>query len=153
MAVLRRDERLEIEETNRETMSMLSSLSADTTKYRCERKRSIRAVVSEIDSPPRVTAATKLLPELRIIPGFELDLATADDDGQLWGFDSKVMRDRALKKIREERPLLLIRFPCVQRSAHGRGSTTKSDIQLQLRPRSDEPYNTSSPVHSSIATS
>ena len=39
-----------------------------------ERKAAIRAVVSEIYSPPRVTAAAKLLPELKIIPGFALDL-------------------------------------------------------------------------------
>ena len=111
MAVLRRDERIEIEETNREIMSVLSSLGADTAKYRRKRKRSIRAVVSEIYSPPRVTAAPKLLPELRIIPGSSLDLTTADVDAQLWDFGSKVMRDRALKKIREERPLLLIGSP------------------------------------------
>ena len=111
MAVLRRDEKLEIEETNREIMIVLRSLGADTAQYRRERKRSIRAVVSEINSLPRVTAAMKFFPELRIIPGFTLDLTTADTDGQLWDFDSKVMRDRALKKIREERPLLLIGSP------------------------------------------
>ena len=78
---------------------------------RRERSKSIRAAVSEIYSPPRVTTATKLLPELRIIPGFALDLTTADTDGQLCDFDSKVMRERALKKVREERPLLLIGSP------------------------------------------
>ena len=95
MATLRRDEKIEIEETNREIMAVLSSLGADAAKYRRERSKSIRAVVSEMFSPPRVTAATKLLPELRIIPGFALDLTTADTDGQLWDFDSKVMRERA----------------------------------------------------------
>ena len=34
MAVLRRDERLEIEEANREIMAVLNSLGADTAKYR-----------------------------------------------------------------------------------------------------------------------
>ena len=60
-----------------------------------------------------MTAATKLLPELKIIPGFALDLTTADSDGQLWDFDkcSKVMRERALKKVREERPSLLVGSP------------------------------------------
>ena len=81
MAVLRRDERLEIEETNREIMSVFRSLGAD------------------------------------------------DVDGQLWDFDSNVMRDQAFKKIREERPRCSSDRPCVQRSAHGRGSTTKSDVQ------------------------
>ena len=62
MAALRRDEKLEIEETNREIMAVLNSLGADSAKYRRERSKPIRAVVSEIYSPPRVTAATKLLP-------------------------------------------------------------------------------------------
>ena len=103
MAAPRRDEKIEIEETNREIMAVLNSLGADTTKYRRERPTSIRAVLSEIYSPPRVTAATKLLPELRIIPGFALDLTTADTDEQLWDFDNKVMRERALEKVREKR--------------------------------------------------
>ena len=111
MATLRRDEKIEIEETNREIMAVLNSLGADTAKYRRERSKSIRAVVSEIYSPPRVTAATKLLPELRIIPGFALDLTTADTDGQLWDFDSKVMRERALQKVRDEKLSLLIGSP------------------------------------------
>ena len=39
--------------------------------------------VSEVYSPPRVTAATKLLPELRLLPGFALDLTTKDTDGRV----------------------------------------------------------------------
>ncbi len=129
MATMRRDEKAEIEETNREIMAVLNSLGADTAKYRRERSKSIRAVVFEIYSPPRVTAATKLLPELKIIPGFALDLTTADTDGQLWDFDSKVMRERALKNVRTEWYLLLIGSPCVRRSVHGRGSTTRSSAR------------------------
>ena len=53
----------------------------------------------------------KLLPELTVIPGFALDLTTADVDGSLWDFDSKVMRDRAMKKVKEGRPQLLIVSP------------------------------------------
>ena len=88
-------------------MAVRNSLGADTAKYRRERKRSTRAVVLG----PRVTTATKLLPELKIIPVFALDLTTADSDGQLWDFDSKVMGERACKKVREERPLLFIGSP------------------------------------------
>ena len=36
MAVLRRDEKLEIKETNREIMAVLNSLGFDTAKYRRE---------------------------------------------------------------------------------------------------------------------
>ena len=35
-------------------------------------------------------------------------MTTADVDGALWDFDSKAMRDRAMKRVREERPQLLI---------------------------------------------
>ena len=77
--------------------AVLNSLGADTAKYRRERSKSTRAVVSMIYSPPRVTAATKLLPELRIIAGFALDLT------QLWDSDNKVTRERALQKVRDEK--------------------------------------------------
>ena len=40
-----------------------------------------------------------------------MDLTTADTDGSLWDFDSKVMRERAMRKVKEERPQLLIGFP------------------------------------------
>ena len=92
-------------------MSVIRSLGGDHQRYKRECKRAVQAIVSEIYSPPRVTAATKLLPELRLIPGFALDLTTADVDGALWDFDSKVMRDRAMKKVKEERPQLLIGSP------------------------------------------
>ncbi len=58
-----------------------------------------------------MTPAAKLPPEIRVIPGFTLDLTTADEDGSLWDFDSKVMRDRAMAKVKSERPQLLIGSP------------------------------------------
>ena len=58
-----------------------------------------------------MTAAAKLLPEPRVIPGFASDLTTADEDGSLWDFDSKVMRDCAMAKVKSERPQLLIGSP------------------------------------------
>ena len=111
MAVMLREERREIKEANEEILSVVKSLGGDGSKYRRDRQRALKAVVSEIYSPPRVTAATKLLPELKLMPGFALDLTTADTDGQLWDFDSKVMRDRAMAKLKSERPLLLIGSP------------------------------------------
>ena len=75
--------------------------------------------MSEIYSPPRVTAvASKLLPELRIHPGFALDLTVADSDGKLWDFDQPEMRARAMQKMKDEKPLLLIGSPmCTALSA------------------------------------
>ena len=46
-----------------------------------------------------------------MIPGFALDLTTADADGRSWDFDDKEMRDRAFAKVRSEKPMLLIGSP------------------------------------------
>ena len=62
-------------------------------------------------SPPRVATAAKLLPELKLVPGNALDAPTADSDGKLWDFDSKVVRDRAVQKANDEKPLLLVGSP------------------------------------------
>ena len=68
--------------------------------------------LSEIYSPPRVTAAaTKLLPELRCIPGFALDLTTVDDQGRRWNFDDKDTRERARALVRLQKPMLLVGSP------------------------------------------
>ena len=111
MAVLTRDAKNEVREADIEIISVIDALGGDGSRYRRERKKAMISVVSEIYSPPRVTAATKSLPELKLIPGFALDLTTADSDGKLWDFDEKVMRDRALKRIREEKPMLLVGSP------------------------------------------
>ena len=52
-----------------------------------------------------------MLPELRIHPGFALDLTTNDADGAAWDFDNLEMRQRALDRVRREKPLLLVGSP------------------------------------------
>ena len=94
--MLHRDEKQEVRDTNQEIFAVIRSLGGDRGRYRRERKRAIEHVVSEIYSPPRVTVATKFLPDLRLIPGFALDLTTVNDKGEPWNFDLKVMRDEAL---------------------------------------------------------
>ena len=111
MAVLQRDEKVEVREANDEILSIIKTLGGDQNKYRRERQRAVRAIVSEVYSPPRVTAATKLLPELQLMPGFALDLTTVDSDSRPWDFDEKVMRERALERVRREKPLLLVGSP------------------------------------------
>ena len=37
-----------------------------------------------------------------------MDLTVADHDGRRWDFDEKEMRDRARKKVIEERPMLVV---------------------------------------------
>ena len=68
-------------------------------------------LVSEIYSPPRVTAAAKLLPELRCVPGFALDLTTVDESGRPWDFDIADNRKRAREMVLSQKPMLLIGSP------------------------------------------
>ena len=104
----------EIAENERDNMVAARSLGGSGHRYRRARQRALKTVVSEIYSPPRVAVALKLLLELRLIPGLLLDLSTADSDGCLWDFDSKIMRNSALNGIREEGAMLLVVFPCAQ---------------------------------------
>ena len=96
-------------------------------KYRRERQKGVRAIVAEVYSPPRVTKATKLLPEQKLITGFALDLTTNDVDGRAWNFDEKEMRDRAMKKLKAEDPQLLV--GCAQLDPRGSASTIRSETR------------------------
>ena len=52
MKVLTRDEREEVRRANSEIMSVVRALGGNDRKFRRERSRAIKAVVSEIYSPP-----------------------------------------------------------------------------------------------------
>ena len=106
-----RDAVAPVKKHNHEIPGVIRALGGDTGKYKRARKTAIRAAVSEVYSPPRVTAAAKLLPELKVVPGFALDLTVADSDGRLLDFDDVVMRDRARKRLLNERPMLLVGSP------------------------------------------
>ena len=110
-SIMTRDAVAQVKEHNREILSVVRALGGDAGKYKRERKTAIRAVVSEIYSPPRVNAAAKLLREPKVIPGFGLDLIVAGSDGRLWDFDDVVLRDRATKRLLNERPMLLVGSP------------------------------------------
>ena len=58
MALVMRDEKRQILEANQEVLSIIRSLGGDSSKYRRERQRALKAVVPEFYLPPRVTAAT-----------------------------------------------------------------------------------------------
>ena len=79
----------------------------DGQRYRCKRQRALWAVVLEMYSLPSVTDTAKLLPELGQVPGFALDVMTADTNGSLWDFDNKVIRNQAVRRVKEEKPMLL----------------------------------------------
>ena len=94
-----------------EVLKLVESLGGCAKKFGREKQRQIRALVSEIYSPPRVTAAIKLIPELKLIPGFAFDITTDDETGQPWDFDKPEQRQKARERIRREKPMLLIGSP------------------------------------------
>ena len=99
-----------------------------------ERRSSALKLVSEIYSPPRVTAAAKLLPELRCIPGFALDLTTADENGRSWDFDIAENRRRAREMVLTQKPMLLIGSPmCTAFSAWQHINRKKRDPSVVSR--------------------
>ena len=70
---------------------------------------SYKDTVAEIYSPPRVSA---LAGRVGLGRGFALDLTAVDpEDGKPWDFDSPAKRDKALKLLQKERPMLLIGSP------------------------------------------
>ena len=64
--------------------------------------------VSEIYSPPRITAAAK---DVRIKSGWALELTTGDENGCPWDFNLKRNRDRAKALICESKPMVLVGSP------------------------------------------
>ncbi len=71
-----------------------------------------RKVVSEIYSPPRITAELKKNQRRHLIPGFALDLTVADpDDGTPWDFSKPEKRAKARALLRKQRPYMLIGSP------------------------------------------
>ena len=91
---------------------MLMSLGAGPKNFRRERKTAYNRMVSEIYSPPRVTEMVEAMPELKLIPGMAWDITGVDpDDGKPWDFNDKSKREKVLKMIRRDKPMLLIGSP------------------------------------------
>ena len=119
---------------NREIMSIIDSLGGNTVKYRRQRGTAISSIVSEMYSPPRVSAGAKLYPRCCILPGFVLDLTTHDTDGTHWDFDDEEMRNRAWAKVRSEQLLLLIgALMCTAFSAWQHINNSKRDPEIVAR--------------------
>ena len=117
-----------------EILQVVKQLGGSSAKYLRERKRAVKQIVSEIYSPPRVTAVAKLLPELRCVPGFALDLTTTDEAGQPWDFDNAGQRKRARAMVEEQRPMLLIGSPmCTAFSAWQHINRIKRDPTIVSR--------------------
>ena len=76
-------------------LALVRQLGGSGTRYCKERSKAMKRIISEIYSPPRVTAAAKLLPVLKCIPGFAIDLTVNDEHGNPWEFNCALNRDRA----------------------------------------------------------
>ena len=105
----------ELQQCAAETVRLVAALGSQRTAYHRERKQAVQRMVAEVYSAPRVTKAAKLLPSLRLLPGFALDFSGEDDEGQSWDFTRAEMREKARALVLKTKPLLLIGSPpCTQ---------------------------------------
>ena len=109
-------------EMRQSTMQAILSITKDLGGRPKDNERhlskSYKVVLSEIYSPPRVTAAAEILKELDIDPGLALDLTTCDENGEPWDFGKDIMRAKAKRLVEEQKPMLLIGSPmCTMYSA------------------------------------
>ena len=111
---------------NDEIMKLIRSMGGNTRKYRRERTKNIRAIVMELYSPPRVSAAARLYPGLGCIPGAALDLTVNNADGKPWDFDDPQMRAEAWEIIRRDEPALVITTPMWRSCAYVSACWSKS---------------------------
>ena len=78
-----------------------------------------------------MSAAANLLPSLRCLPGFALDLSTLDENGKPWDFDIAENRERAKRLVLEQKPGLLIGTQlCTAFSAWQRINNQRRDPDL-----------------------
>mgnify|MGYP002806041372 CR=1 FL=1 len=108
LKVLDREEAETIQKCEREILLAIRNLGGNRAAYKRERSRALNRIVSEICSPPRVAAAAKLLPSLRIIPGASLDITVNQENGEPWDFDILENRLKARALYEEQRPALLV---------------------------------------------
>ena len=81
---------------------------------RREARQASKRIVSEIYSPPRVTAELKRLQGKyrKLAPGYAMDLTTTDPlDGKPWDFSFLEKRERARRMLRRQKPYMLIGSP------------------------------------------
>ena len=91
---------------------LLTTLVSSGRSYARERRAACRRIVSEMYSPPRVTAEIKRAKHPHLVAGFAYDLTTVDpDDGMPWDFSIESKREKARRKCEEQRPYMLIGSP------------------------------------------
>ena len=95
-----------------EQLGTVSSATKESRGFAREKRRTFNRIVSEIYSPPRVTAEIQRSGFKHLRAGLALDLTVSDpDDGQPWDFSRRDKREKARQLIRASRPILLIGSP------------------------------------------
>ena len=107
---------------------LLAQMGSSGRSYRRESAAAARRFVSEIYSPPGVTALIRQLKVRHVMPGYAFDITTVDPaDGMPWDFNIPAKRQRARMLIREQKPYLLIGSPmCTAFSAWQRLNRARS---------------------------
>ena len=92
---------------------MMEQMGGYKRSYRRERAAAFRRVVTEVYSPPRLTSMIGDMRKQGLGPGLSLDITCTDpDDGQPWDLSVPAKQEKALRMIREQRPLFLVGSPC-----------------------------------------
>ena len=96
---------------DQDIVKMVCQLGGNGNKYRREREKQIKYMVSEIYSTARVTAALKLMPHLDLVPGFALDLTNHKPNGDHWDFSKRQDREEAYDLVEKQKPYCLVGSP------------------------------------------
>ena len=64
--------------------------------------------IAEVYSPDRVTEMAR---SMGFTAGWALDLTTSDENGRAWDFDCLAMRNKAVRKLLQDKPKLLVGSP------------------------------------------
>ena len=118
-----------------DVVQVLAMLGGDPRSFKREQKQAVRRIVSEMYSPPRVTAMLRGMTDHGMTPGLALDITVLDPiDGKPWDFSVKGKRQRALELIREQKPLFLIGSPmCTAYSTWQHLNNAKRDPAIVAR--------------------
>ena len=103
---------LEPETDDAVSQMLLMQMGSAGRAYRRDKASAARKIVSEIYSPPRVTALLRQLKSRHFMPGYAFDLTTVDpQDGKPWDFSCPHKRSRARELLRQQQPYMLIGSP------------------------------------------
>ena len=97
--------------------------------------------VTEVYSPERVTAMAQ---RMGMKGGWAFDLTTADEDGRPWNLSDPVMQKKAMKKIIEDDPFVLIGSPPCTALSRVQFSTSAAEVFKRRKENCIETSSTSS---------